>query len=316
MFGRVFARAYLNAFLVLLAGLWGLGTPRADAADTICDDYRTNSPLMYELFCHGGSSSKPAGANSTFSDSFNINAASLPTEPSSYGLEMIGSRLRNNNDIWSPTFSLVKGFHRFGTGISTSSNSTFYGNDVVQRANGAPLVDSFKPHETAKGHITDLNLGTSFAFLQSKALSLQLGLSARYNKTTNKWGGGPAVVLIWPNLTLGAGLTREKVSNSLDWIEFLSLFASKRISVFEFEYTFLKNSGGYSLHPVHILTIGLNIRRLLLTGAARRLNYLRTQGEVTQYYFGAQYLFSKSVSAGVLYNYIPGANSVGFQYFL
>ena len=201
-------------------------------------------------------------------------------------------------------------------GFTDSGNSTFYGNDIVQRAKGAPLVDSFKPHETAKGHITNLNLGTSIALLQSKTLSLQLGLSARYNKITGKWGGGPAVVLIWPNLTLGAGLTREKVSNSLDWVEFVSLFVSKRISVFEFEYTFLKNNGGYSLHPIHILTASLSVHRLLLTGAVRRLNYLQTSGEVTQYYFGAQYLFSKNVSAGVLYNYIPGANSVGLQYFL
>jgi hypothetical protein len=310
----------LPRFVRLLTLLFAIGLatlPSAARASTICDYYRQDFPDLYKTMCSNGSAdSKPAGANSTFSDAFNINSASLPTEPSSYGLETIGSYLRNDPGTQSPTFSLIKGFHRFGTGISTAGVDTFYGNDVVQRGTGAPLVTSFSPTEPAEGHISNLNLGTSILLTNENSVpTLRLGLSARYNEVTNTWGGGPGLMMSWSALTFGAGFTKEKVSNTLPAIDFTSFMASVRISFLEFEYTLMQNYGGYDLEPIQIVSATAELDRVQITAAVRHLNYLTT-GDVVQTHLALQYMFSKYFSVGYLYNYIPGANSLGVQIFL
>src|SRR4051812_5970598 len=75
---------------------------------SLCEYYRKHLPNTYKLSCtNGSSSSKPAGATSTFSSAFNLNTASLPTEPSSYGLETLGNFITNPGSTepfsWTPT---------------------------------------------------------------------------------------------------------------------------------------------------------------------------------------------------------------------
>src|SRR4051812_26366874 len=80
-------------------------------ASSLCDEYRAHQKELYKLVCENGkTSAKPAGANSTFASSFNLSSASLPTEPSSYGLETLVHQIRGVGGSISPTFSLVKGF--------------------------------------------------------------------------------------------------------------------------------------------------------------------------------------------------------------
>lgn len=290
------------------------------AFESLCEYYKSNEPELYKAVCNGGSgggsgSTKPAGANSTFSDAFNISAASLPTEPSSYGLETIGSYLRDDSGKRTPTFSLIKGFHKFGTGISTSSNNTFNGNDVVQRLSGNTVTRSFEPAEVSRGRLINLNLGTSVLLIDAKSgPKVHLGVTARYNKITNTWGGGPAVLLSWSRITVGAGFTRERVSNFLPRLLFKSFLISARLSIFEFEYTVLDNDDTI-LQPIQILSATMAIRKLSFTAATRKLDYVGV-GYVHQQHYAVQYMFSKHFSAGFLFNYIPGANSVGAQFYL
>lgn len=306
-----------NNFLTLLICL--LTLPEAFAG-SVCSYYRREQPELYKALCKNGStSSKPAGANSSFSDSFNVSSASLPTEPSSYGLEIIGSQIRNateTNGKPSSNFAIVKGFHKFGAGVSTSGNNTFYGNDVIQRLNGPSLIDTFEPLEPATKGFSNLNIGTSLGLLNpNRGPSVTLGLSARYNKTTGTWGGGPALLLSWTNVTLGAGYTNEKISNFLPQIRFISSLASVRLWLFEAELTRLEDNTGLGLSPIHILTTTMSYKKLILTYAVRRLNY-RSEGDVEQTHYAVQYLFSKSLSGGFLFNYIPGTHSLGVQLFL
>jgi hypothetical protein len=309
-----FYRLFVLAALALMTGL-----PEKGYAETVCQQYRKEAPNLYKILCTNGGAvtTKPAGASSTFSSAFSLNSASLPTEPSSYGLETIISSFKTPNGLQlGPTFSIVKGFQRFGTGVSTSSNNTFFGNDIVQRATGASTIDSFNPHEPAKGAFANLNLGTSFTVLEpDHGPTLRLGLSLRYNKTTDTLGGGPGLMLNWKRFTLGGGYTQERVSNLLPRVTFVNLMASVRVSILEFEYTRLSNMGGYELKPIHIFSTTASIRRLSLTFAVRRLNYY-SEGDVTQTHFAIQYLFSKRFSAGYLVNYIPGTASIGTQFYL
>ena len=276
---------------------------------------------MYRIMCTDGHrSSKPAGVNSTFSDSFNVSAAALPTEPTSYGIEVIGSYIRSDVSRTVPVFSLIKGFHRFGTGISTSGSNTFFGNDIIQRAAGSPLYQDFEPHEKAKSSYPNLNLGTSWEINEPSSGSwfpkLDLGLSIRHNQTTDTWGGGPALMVIFNRFTVGSGFTREKIVSFLPQVTFASFFLSSRFSILELEYTQLRNYGGVSLGPVHILSGTLTMGPLMLTIAERAAQYLMYENTVIQPHAALQIQASSHFSLGLIYNYIPGASAAAIQYFL
>ncbi len=287
-------------------------------AESNCDYIKREFPDRYNATCGSGGAGgvKPASASSTFSEGFNVTPAALPTEPSSYGIEVIGSFLLGNLGDWSPTFSIVKGFHKFGTGISTSGQNIFYGNDVVGRVSEGPLVTSFEPTETAKSSYPNLNLGTSWSVLDIKnGPQFVLGVSLRHNKITDTWGGGPGLVMNWKRFTLGGGFTREQVSNYLPTITFASYVFSVRISLLELEYNRLQSFGGPALTPIHIFTATLHVNKLLLTAALREVQYY-SSGTVYQPHFAFQYSLSRHVSCGMLYNYIPGAISLATQVLL
>jgi hypothetical protein len=316
----------LPSFRLLALGIFlAVQSLKNAQAGPLCDYYRKNLPNVYKATCTNGSSStKPAGATSTFTSAFNLNTASLPTEPSSYGLETLGNFITNpeptDHLAWTPTFALIKGFHKFGTGISTSSNNTFYGNDILQRLYSTPNVETFTPLEVQRGSFMNLNLGTSFLVLNpTVGPKIQLGVTARYNKTSDTWGGGPGVLFIWKNISVGGGFTREKISNYINRVNFTSLIVSARASIFEFEFTRLGTINGSpeldSLSAIYILSVTAAINRLTLTVAGRSLNYL-SSGYVIQPHYSIQYLFSKNFSAGFLINHIPGAVSMGIQFYL
>ena len=285
-----------------------------------CDSYRDRSTTLYEAICtNGRSEAKPAGASSTFSSEFNLSAASLPSEPTSYGLETLVSRLRTAPNSVSPTFSLIKGFNKFGTGISTGGNDTFYGDDVIRRRYGSAEVTTFDPPEPARSKLPNLNLGTSVdVFTPPRGPAFKLGLSLRYNQITNTWGGGPAAVLASPHFTMGAAYTQERISNALPRIRFTSFQVSTRWSLFEFEYNQLRNDSFFRQTPIHIVTLTTTVSGLILTVARRRLEFANeNDGQaIYQTHLALQYLFSKRFSAGALYNYTPGATSLGVQVFL
>lgn len=312
MTGRRHYRIFLFAFFALLSSQSVEASP--------CAYFKANSPALYKIYCRNGDSggsARPAGASSTFSSSFNISAASLPTDPTGYGIESIVSVVRSANPdaqtLISPNFALIKGFKKFGAGVSTSAANMFYSNDVYERSFGATEVRDLAPREPSAGHFSHLNLGTSVALWTPKdGPALTLGLSARYNRTTDTWGGGPALLLGGAQLTIGAGITREKVSRQFPRLNFYSGIASARLWLFELEYNYLKENARRGLTPIHILTLSANVDRVIVSGAIRRLNYL-TYGERNQTHFALQVRVASALSIGALYNYIPGTVSLGTQ---
>lgn len=306
----------LNLFLFLCLA----ATPQSANASGLCDYYRKNSPGIYKAICGSGfTSTKPAGASSTFTSSFNLSSASLPSEPSSYGLETLAHRIREGEQGFSPTFSIVKGFNKFGTGISTGGNNTFYGDDVMQREFDGPEVRTFEPRETAQGKLPNLNLGTSFELAKSQSgIALKLGLSLRHNKISDKWGGGPALAIASPFLTVGMAFSKEQISNFIPPVVFNTFQVSARLWAFELEYNLLQNNSVYMQTPVSILTLTTTVKKLIFTVAKRNLEY-RVSGTIEpiqQTHLALQYLFSKTFSGGLLHNYIPGATTLGVQIFL
>lgn len=297
-------------------------------AGAVCDDLRKDSPHLFSLYCtkDGGSgNTKPAGTNSSFSESFKINPASLGTEKSLYGIEVIPTRLENGAGPKFPNISLIKGFHRFGTGISTTGGNTFFSNDLYQRVAGSSKLKSLDDPEPAKGKFTNLNVGTSFLLLNMKAFPrVQLGLSGRYNRITNTVGGGPAILLSTRYLSAGYGLSREKVSNYFPITNFQTFIVSLRLLALEIEYNQTSTPAGATtstlssstnVPPTQILSASYPIHNFIFTIAGRKLQYLK-EGDITQYHFAVQFFATPHIAVGFMHNYLPGGNSIGTQFYL
>src|SRR3954462_13014538 len=117
----------------LSLGVILLAVPQAAFASAECDWLREFAPNVYKITCGGGREIRSSTVGSSFSNAFNVNPAKVPNEPTPYGLETIVSYTRTDPTYFGTNFSIVKGFHKIGTGISTASNNTFYGNDVYRR---------------------------------------------------------------------------------------------------------------------------------------------------------------------------------------
>ncbi len=275
-------------------------------------------PAFAKYVCGGKRSTRPAGASSTFSGSFNLNPAGAPTEPSPYGIETISSYIRKENPSWSPQFSVIKGFKKFGSGVSTSGSNTFYSNDIVQRTRGHANIETFDLNESAKGKVPNLNLGTAIPLNPSKKGdldALKLGVTLRYNQMTDSLGGGFGLSGGNSSLTYGVGITRESVSNLLPRMYFGTFSLSFRLWFLELEYAVLKHYEGLFLPPVQIGTVTMNMGRLMLTAAMRRVFY-ELDGLKNQPHFGLQFALSQRLTLGCLFNFIPGTNSLALQIFL
>ena len=310
----------LTSVLVFMLVGMSVGT-EAFAEDAMCDTYRKFFPSLYEISCHGSRSSvsRPSvGGGSSFASSFNLNSAAIPTTPSPYGLETITSVLRQSYPGIYPSFSLVKGFTRIGTGLSTASGNTFFGDDIVQRRYGTPLYSSFNPLEPAKSNLPNVALGTSFAVLQPQAKvgsGISLGVSLRYNHISDTLGFGLGFIYTYGLFHAGVGMSHERVSNYFDAINFLTAVVGVRLLIFDFEISQLRDDSLFQLDPIMIYSATATLGGLLLSASERSLNFYST-GTVTQEYFSAQYQISKHFTAAYLFNYVPGANSVAFQIFL
>lgn len=274
-----------------------------------CEFYKMHAPGIYKIVCGGSKSSRSA---STFSNSFHTNPSGLPTDVTPYGLEAINHVLKSDLTAYDYDLAIIKGFRRIGAGISTGGNRTFYGNDLLQRAQRTPELQTLQPIEEAKSKIPSVTLGTSIA-ISKHGIKPTLGMLTRYNRITGTLGYGGGISFRPSIFSFGIGTTRERISKSLPQISFYTLTAGAKFSILEYEYLLMMNDGGYKLSPVRIHSVTLLLGRLMISGATRNLEYFG-YGQVTQKHFAIQMQISQKWSAGYLYNYIPGAYSVAIQH--
>jgi hypothetical protein len=305
--------------LILLSALLILFSNPASA--DLCDYYKKHSPGIYKINCEDGPSRAKRNTGSgasTFGGAFNINPSSIPTEPSPYGLETIGSGIPPGFTETNLNFSIIKGFHKIGSAVSTSGNNTFYGNDIIQRAYKTPEYKTFDPPEKAQGKLPTFNLGTAFELIEAQGSipSLSLGVSLRHNQITDTFGWGTGVMIKSGIFVLGGGIAKEKVSNFLPEVTFYSATGGIRFLIFELEYSWLKNSGGIVLSPIQIMTLTANLGPIILSYAVRRAEFFSENGEIFQSHYAVQCQLNGHLSIGLLKNYIPGSTSFAMQIFL
>lgn len=288
------------------------GYARAD----LCDLYKKTAPSLYKIICKSTRAARTARNSSSFSDSFNLNPSGLPNKPTPYGLETIGTRIRGDGGKYGGQFAVVKGFTKIGAGLSSAGNNTFYGNDIIQRYKKKPNIDDFSHGETERGVLPSFNLGTAIGFTgKNSKTPTSLGISVRYNKITNKPGGGLGFSIKPGFMTFGIGAAYEDISNELDPVRFYSGVVGMRFPFCELEYNILWNAGGYSLPAIHIGTLTLLTGALMPSYAVRKAYYY-DGGQVLQHHWSVQYQFSKTFAGGILYNYLPGTTSLATQIFL
>jgi hypothetical protein len=318
-------RSVLRAAVSVAAAAATLLSSSPALADQ-CEFYKRFIPSLADRACGGGSGgrssssarSAAASAGSSFAGSFNMTPAATPTDPTPYGVENIFSQIRTQSGQINNSLSLVKGFQKFGTAVSTAGNNTFYGNDVLQRSAGGADLRTFEVAETGERALPHFNLGTAFSLNPKRKgthRALNLGVSVRYNSTTETVGPGLGLSLGERWLTLGVGLSRERISTTLPALYFASAMATLRLPMIEFEYSVLQHFNGPRLDPITILTGTINLSRVYLTAAQRKAWYA-TEGIVTQYHYAIQARLSRHFAAGILHNFIPGTNSAALQIFL
>jgi hypothetical protein len=286
-------------------------------------------PYMY-AFCEKAKASKSisGGAYPSFADMVNLNPASAPTIPTPVGLEAIYNTSGSGNSKPDYNLSLIKGFERIGTAASTNSENTFYSYNLVQAFQGTQYRDMAERILAEKTILPTINFALAtvlFPETFANFITPSIGVTARYNKTTKNLDKGWGLSLNSKFLSAGVSGYNSAEYNSM------GIPATKttiynvglKLSVFNFDYTQLryetKNlnwSRGFRVfsEPVHIYTATLNFDSVLLTTAHREaINIL--DEKVTTTLLSGQIRISKSIALLALYNYIPGATSVGLDYF-
>lgn len=286
-------------------------------ADTSCENFPLN--------CSKGSSS--GSANPSKSDGFSVNPSGIPTETTAFGLEGIWSSAGTNYPKTSLNTSIIKGYQRVGSALTSGNGHTFYSFNLLQAHQETGFQTSAEKvaaESTAEG---TTNIGGALALVRNSAkakLVPTLGASARYNKLTKTWGPGYGVTLNSKFLSLGWGAWTSAGSVALGIPETSAsnLNASARFGNVNVEYTYINYSAkglptimaDYS-HPVSILTGSLAIKRCIFTVAKRQaVNILNSP--ISLMLFAFQLQVSSHIALAYLHNYIPGAYSLGLQIFL
>ncbi len=303
-----------RAYVVLICLFFA--SPRS-IAGTMCDAYRESSPDLYKEVCgNEATASRPTGAQSSFSDSLNLNAASIPTGPTSYGAEGLYSFIKTNSSVSTTNFGLVKGFKRYGLGFISGGGNSFYDNDLLRRQYQSPELKDFTPYESPKSTQPNLNFSTAINLFDfAPGVNFNLGATVRYLNSTDTWGGGPSLLFESPYLSIGAGIIQLQIASNLPNTNFTSTLAILKLLFIELEYNRLDALDTFNLGAVEIGTVSLRFRRFILSAAQRRSKY-ELSGTVTQNFYSIQYLLLGNLSLGFMDNYIPGCRTVGMQIFL
>lgn len=286
-------------------------------AKDMCHFLRTTRGDYLDTPCTRGSQETTvAGSFPSFADSVNLNPASIPTMRTPVGVEVIASNANVAVAGAKYNVALIKGFRKMGAAISTDSDTTFFNHGLYQ-ASGTSSSSS----SSADAVMPSLNLGAALAGLlstkQESSFLPSYGVVARYNRVRQKWGHGLGASFNSKYLTIGGSAVSEKNSDS-SITTFGAYSAGLKVHAFQADYTYLTYGKGSSFltnAPTHIVSAAIRFRGFWLEYAFKQ--YVDASGTTaTKMLIGSQVQLGKFLALGYLYNYIPGAHSLGAQIFL
>jgi|GEM_PF-1626358 len=256
----------------------------------------------------------------TFGDALNLNPASIPVHSTPLGVECIGSAKDSQISGANWNVALIRGFSRFGTALSTSADNTFYSSPYLQATSDA---SAFAVPAPLVVPTMSFGLATDALFKAASFLKPVAGAALRYNQTRGTFGYSSGVSLgLGRSLSLGGSFIHEPTGNSLPGEQSVHLMASFSTARLQADLTYalnriLSSSGNTfedGLHPsMAIVTVSANVGKLGGTlGYKRFLDSFATS--VTQLWLvSASVELGKRIRLAYLYDYVPGAHSLGAQ---
>lgn len=282
-----------------------------------------------DLKCSNESySTVSGGAYPLFSETFNLNPASIPVVKTPIGVEAIVS-VPTQASVESQVdynFALIKGFERIGAAIASNSDRTFYTYNLVQSLYGSDEKAITDQNIIDNSIAPNLNIGSALGIPMGeieKYVSPSIGGAIRFNQLTKKWDNSLGLSINSKYLSIGISSTNHEPSGYYPGSTLVTYSLGLKISYFHIEYSILsyeiQTLGLYSYNiytePVNIITASFRYKKLMFTGAQR--SFTNFEGKrITQLLISAQYLVYKNLSLAYLYNYIPGSQSLGIQFFL
>lgn len=292
-------------------------TQPAIAAD-LCD--------IYEEYCPGYVKTVTSGASyPSFSDTFNVNPASLPTTSTPLGVEAIAST-SGSHSANTINFTLLKGFTGMGIGVANNSDNTFYSYNLVQALQKTPYKDVINNFLVDNAVSSSINFGAAVAPFSGQILQMisvpTFGLNIRYNQLTNNWDpqAGASLNLSFLNLGVSFRKSSRGKMNTVPAMSTSSMTIGTKLGVLAAEYSifYMKTSDPnlaklalYS-RPTQILTGTLALLQLRISAAYRKA-YNVDANPLTLVLLGAQYHLFSRLSLAVQHNYLPGATSLSAQ---
>lgn len=307
-------------YIVFLFSLLAtLGTKSVFAAD-FCELYVEFCPNYQRQVQSGGS-------YPSFSDTFNVNPASIPTTETPLGVEGIVTTGGDRSKA-TTNFTLIKGFDRAGFGIANNSDKTLYTYNILQGLEGTPYQSAVNGYQAANSAMSSLNFGSAIAPLPSKLIpflsSPTVGANLRYNQLTQKWDLQYGTSINAEYFTVGVSYRNSigsgSAGNYIATMSTTALTAGTKLGPLDLEYTllFLKTPDptlqvySFFTKPVKIFTAALNLDSLHFTFAHREA-YNVQDFKITTNLFAAQIELTKKLAVAFQHNYIPGSESLSAQ---
>ncbi len=289
---------------------------------------------FYEEFCPGYvREAIPGGSYPSFSDTFNVNPASIPTTLTPIGVE---STLVHGEGSGKMNFALIKGFPQLGFGMASNNDDTFYAYNMKQALKGTSVTDQvygFSPGDTA---MSSLNFGTAVAPFPKTLLGFiplpVFGVNLRYNQLTRNWDWQYGASLNTSFLTVGYSHRKSVGSNEnasiyagrptlgIPTITTNALSVALNLKYISADYTVLSiDTASQALQilemfskPVTILTVRLAVSAFSAT-VAQRQTYDINNNKVSTTLVAAAWNFLPYAALGYQRNYVPGAHSLSLQ---
>ncbi len=298
-----------------------------------CVEYRNTmpQPSWFQETCNksgGHGTAKIGGGYSSYADPINLNPASIPTKPTPMGVEVIYSFSQAALVTGKTNLALIKGFQKFGTGISLSSDNTFFSNQpvsVAQNTSTGASSTQFSPGSTfsSAGSSSStvsspvLNLGSAIDLdilkRDMKGYNGALGGLAKIATATNKITPGFGFSIQKEFFSLGGSYFQEKDSLTNQVTASYTYSFGIRLNSFMAEYLLMSTTGAQMLsQPIHLLTASYSASRFMFSFAVKRAYDLSNLSTI-EYHGAAKLTLTSMLAAGYLYNYIKGCHSVGAQ---
>lgn len=246
-----------------------------------------------------------------------INPSAVPTEQ---GMGLEGIYFKNEVDL-----SLVRGNGRMGASISPSnSENTFFGSPALELSSDLIQRKEYRQ----KYPNQKVTLATAFNLKKPtgsgiKKTALKLGVMGKYNKLSKNVAAGAGLSGILGPFDFGYSLYDDETQ--IDYGSDIKENYKYRVKTYNiglhltslvlvYSNLYLETPDQSYVAKVNLYTASLTLRRFILTGSKRiedspalAYNYenqtLETKQIKEEYFGGIQYVFSKNITMGLLYNY-------------